>query len=404
VFAGRSLPQLDLVAARYRNGEEDTTQLTGQSQQAQLKIWTGALIYSLVCFVGFVLLLTPRAGLLSEAADFPRLTYALLWTTERNVIGELAMVVTVAGVAFLGGYVFQLRNLIRVTLNQELSALAFVRATVYLLQGVIVAIVAFRVFGVSLGVDCLEPSTCAAAAGGAAPEPTRSFAVALGVAFLIGYWPDLGLQRIAKGLKVRTKFVDDRAMEISKVIPLEAIEGIDAETAFRLQESNLHDVQNLAAANPLELYAETPYQLLEIFDWVIQAQLLENVGVATFAELKRHGVRTVFDLERAALAEDAPAEYVSALGGILFKHTTPAFRLRFGLPASGEDTGNVDPKVVRHAVAVLLDDLHIHRLRALWRIMREATSGDDGQNWLYPTGPLPGDVPPAAAQPEPPSA
>ena len=58
---------------------------------------------------------------------------------------ELARAVTVAGIAFLGGYVFQLRYLVRATLNQELGALSFVRATLQIVQGVIVALVAYRV-------------------------------------------------------------------------------------------------------------------------------------------------------------------------------------------------------------------------------------------------------------------
>ena len=228
VFAGRNLPQLDLVAARYRDDEPDPNVPPGLSRQAQIKIWTGAFIYFLVCLAGFALLLMPRESLLSEGAAFPQLTYALLWTAERRVESELALVVNIAAIAFLGGYVFQLRNLIRVTLNQELSALAFVRATLYLIQGMILAIVAFRVLGGSLGVDCLDPSSCvtgAAGAAGAQPEPSKAFAASLGVAFLIGFWPDLGLMRLAKALKVRTKYVDERAMEISKVIPLEAIDG-----------------------------------------------------------------------------------------------------------------------------------------------------------------------------------
>lgn len=400
IFKGEELPQLTLVEARYvddSNAAQATAgRFVGSGRQSQIKIWTGALVFFLVCLAGFALLLTPRQWLLSETPDFPSLTYALLWTTERAVTAELAQAVTIAGAAFLGGYIFQIRYLIRTTLNQELSALAFVRASVHIIQGVIIAIVAFRVVSVSFGMDCETANLCPPLpmdGGGAQAQPHSStgFALALGLAFVIGYWPDLGLNRIGKALRVRVKSVDPEALRDSVIIPLEIIDGIDAETAFRLQENNLYDVQNLATSNPIQLYVETPFGMLEILDWVLQAQLCENVGPRTFVDLKSIGIRTVFDLERAALACNAPKDYVAWLGTILFRHGEEKVGSRFGAPppAAGAPSA-ITAEHVRHAVAVILDDLHIHQLRALWRIMLKKTMHDD-QRWLHPTGPLPGE-------------
>lgn len=390
-----------MVEARYvddrdRQEVDAGRRFLGSGREAQLRIWTGATVFFLVCLGGYSLLLTPTPWLISSEPDFPRLTFALLWATEREVTTDLAQAITVAGVAFLGGYIFQVRYLVRTTLNQELSALAFVRASVRILQGVIIAVVAFRVLGASLGVDCYGENGCAGLSvsqPGSTPLPDNStrFALALGVAFVIGYWPDLGLMRLAKALRIRIKYIDDKALADARVVPLEVIDGIDAETAFRLEESNLHDVQNLATANPIQLYVETPFGLLQIFDWVLQAQLCENAGPRTFGELKRVGIRTIFDLERAALACNAPPDYVAALGVILFRNADEGFRLRFGLPESSTLTADH----IRHSVAIILDDLHVHQLRALWRVMMEKTMTGD-QRWLYPTGPLPGepDLPP----------
>jgi hypothetical protein len=365
------LPQITLVEARYGGPEGQQFAGSSGSRQAQLRIGAGATVFFIVCFGGFLLLLTPSQWLLSTAPDFPRVTYALLWTSQSS-LPELLQGASVVGAAFLGGYVFQLRNLIRVTLNQELSALAFVRASVHIIQGALIAIIAYRVVGAS--------------------TPTAA-TIALGVAFLIGYWPDLGLARIAKVLQVRLKAIDSDALADAKIIPLEIIDGIDTETAFRLQENNLHDVQNLATANPIQLYAETPFELLKIFDWVLQAQLCENVGPKSFSLLRQIGIRTIFDLERAALACGAPPDYVVSLGAILFKHADEGFSRRFGRP--NNSLAALTPEHVRHAVAVILDDLHIHQLRALWRLMIEKTKCRDNP-WLYPTGPLPGepDLPP----------
>lgn len=380
----RDLPQLKLVSARYAapgaRAADGAGLPAGRPREALVRIWTGAFIYFAISLIGFLLLVMPTAGVISAEPNFPSVTFALLWTMDSDQ-AELARTLTVIGIAFLGGYVFQLRYLIRATLNQELGALAFVRASLHIVQGMIVALIAYRFIGATMGGDDLG----------------RGFSGAIGMAFLFGLFPNLGLVKLAKFARVRAKTVDEDALGISKIIPLEVIEGIDAETAFRLEESNLYDVQNLAAVNPIELYAESPFGLLELFDWVLQAQLCVNVGAPAFARLKHHKVRTLFDLERAVLAQGAPAAYVRALGAVIFHDASPEFRRRVGLPAdpASPPAGDVeiDADVVRHAVAIMADDLHIHRLRALWRLMIETTAGvrKGDSPWLYATTPLPGD-------------
>lgn len=380
LFKGEeNLPQLELASARYRTEADHA----GQTRQSLIRVWTGALIFIVVSFVGFCMLLLPRASLLSIAAHpFPSITDALLWGAQSPTqpLDELARTVTILGIAFLGGYVFQIRYLMTATLNQELSALAFVRATIYVLQGMIVALVLYR-----------GETAVVTPAGG-------WFAGALAVAFVIGFFPNIGLARIAKLAGIRKKDIDERALGDSKIIPIEVIEGIDAEIAYRLEEANLRDVQNLATVNPISLYAETPYALLEIFDWVLQAQLCTNVGTEAFAALRKHKIRTIFDLERAVLAEGAPVDYVRALGAVIFETAAPAFRERVGLPPSAgaapAPAAQISPETVRHVAAIMGDDLHVHRLRVLWRIMIRTTAGvrEGDSPWLYETGPLPGDA------------
>jgi hypothetical protein len=408
-----NLPQLELAAARYRAGRDEA----GETRQAAVQIWTGAFIFAALCFAGFSILLVPTVKLISGEPTFPQVTSSLLWSQaysagslEPLALAELARTLTIAGIAFLGGYVFQVRYLIRATLNQELGALAFVRATLNVLQGMIVALIAYRVEVVLIdgavaagasGKVAAGATGAADAVAGAAAGPV-AFAAAMAVAFVLGLYPNLGLNRISKIAKIRWKEVDEVAMGAAKLVPLQVIDGIDSETAYRLEESNLYDVQNLATVNPISLYAESPYPLLEVFDWVLQAQLCANVGTRAFIALREHKVRTIFDLERAVLAQGAPPEYVRAIGALLFADATPAFRVRIGLSATPEGQAaegeGIGIETVRHAVAIMCDDLHVHRVRALWRVMLQTTMGrhDGDSPWLHETGPLPGDPPPAA--------
>jgi hypothetical protein len=81
-------------------------------------------------------------------------------------------------------------------------------------------------------------------------------------------------------------------------LPLDMIDGLTDFVRFRLEELEYEDVQNLATANPVLLYVETPYNILEIIDWIAQAQLITAVGPKKVLELRKLNVRTIFDLAR----------------------------------------------------------------------------------------------------------
>jgi hypothetical protein len=379
IFAGAAnLPQVLLAMARY--GPLKDTDHPGR--QDEVRYWSGAFIYMMVSFLGFAVLFIPVSSLLSSDMSFG-IADSVFWAPVKTEPSTRPSAAAIAGFAFLGGYVFNLRYLITQTLNQELSALAFVRSALRLLQGVILAMAVYHVGAASLGgADGLQSGTLAAA---------------LLLAFVLGYFPDLGIARIAEMARVHVKTVNKSALSEAKIVPLEMIDGIDHEIAFRLQESNLYDVQNLAVANPLELYAETPYTLLQTFDWILQAQLCLSVGPRSFIELKKHRIRTIFDLERAVLSVGVPAAYLRAIACVLLVDSSECFRGAVGLSKKYEecvDDPEAQPTVIRHLVAVMADDLHVHRLRALWQAVTESTAGFTKEGrplWLFNTGWLPGD-------------
>jgi hypothetical protein len=178
------------------------------------------------------------------------------------------------------------------------------------------------------------------------------------------------------------------------VASIEIVDGIDVWKRFRLEEIDIVDVENLACANPILLFIETPYGFYECFDWVAQAQLCAIAGPDRFIELRRRHVRTIIDFERAALGPDSTPQARKILAEVLFatspesqeffaKWRRPGQGAKVTPPADGDaakqgeahaaQTASApfayeeyDDKTFTHLVKAMLDDLHVHRLRQVW--------------------------------------
>ncbi|CAN7176445.1 hypothetical protein LJR225_000389 [Phenylobacterium sp. LjRoot225] len=385
-----ALPLLELVRSKYDTGLAKTANGVGGARREPRGLILTATLFAFFSYLGFTLLLTPKSDLFTpgSAGSSPLalgLYDALIWSGGLSLAGvdeakRVSAVASVAVAAFLGAYVTATTVLIRQLLNYELGAISFLRSTFQLLLGVTVATVGFRALSPLIGA---VPQIFGAPATPPGVEPTWW----LGAAFLVGLAPEAGLSWIASQLKLNLqKRIDLASLDLVSVTPVEVIDGIDSATRFRLEENNIIDIQNLATANPVELYVETPYGFLRVFDWVLQAQLCAVVGVEAFHVLRTHHIRTIFDLERAVLPEDAPPNYVLAIGAVLFEHASETFKKQ--IQAAG---GTLDVDVIRHAVGISCDDLHVHRLRALWQQVM-ARSGAREARWLYRRGPLPGDI------------
>ena len=181
----------------------------------------------------------------------------------------------------------------------------------------------------------------------------------------------------------------------AKLVPMTLIDGIDHFIAFRLEEANIFDVQNLACFNPIMLHIESPYGIYQTIDWVAQAQLCCVVGPERFLALKTLNIRTIFDLQRAVLGPrgDPNADLggsfgttfvpdpnlLDAIADLLLLDVkrdqklrgdigrTGPIPLQQAVTAESPFTLGTRRETVVHLVNVMLDDLHVHRLRQLWR-------------------------------------
>jgi hypothetical protein len=200
------------------------------------------------------------AGLQAEAAGQPDFATAT------------ALVV---GAGFAGAYIWSIHYLILRIANFDLSPLSFLRTSEHVLMTVFAAWVLRQVVS--------------------APAVGEGIAVAvlLGIAFLSGLYPSLGvnvlIDRLPRWLRIKREVTEAR--EIGRSFSLDLIDGIDPTIKFRLNQLEIADVQNLAAANPIELYVETPYGLPLILDWIAQAQLLTELSPQRFLDARVRGVR-----------------------------------------------------------------------------------------------------------------
>lgn len=340
--------------------------------------WTlllAALPYLVICAVGFYLVLGLGAAIVfaDHCAAFD------LSCLDPEGSAGITPFMLVLAAAFLGAYAFSLRILIRAVVVFDLSAITMFRAAMHIALNVPVAFLLYAALHDAIDL-----------------VPGQALGLGVGVwmllAFTFGLVPDAGMQfaflRIARILPF-IKGMDGRFIPLAPSMPLDLIDGIDFFTRFRLEEANVHEVQNLACANPLMLFVETPFGLYQVIDWVAQAQLCTQVGLERFLLLRQQNIRTVFDLERAVLSESSKPAVQRVVGAILFASTEQKRRIAETAGATFASFGMADKpmltlaefdaavmqamidkegwnEALEHFVRVILDDLHVSRLRSIW--------------------------------------
>jgi hypothetical protein len=190
------------------------------------------------------------------------------------------------------------------------------------------------------------------------PGSETDFATYLAIlaAFLLGFYPAAGMDYLVKrGQEFTIKRPHPDAAGLRHTLPLDMIDGVTDFVRFRLEELEYEDVQNLATANPVLLYVETPYNILEIIDWIAQSQLILAVGPKKVQELRRMNVRTIFDLARIGDTN----HFRRVVLNILVEPDTYREKL----------AGMSDEEIQAMFVCMftsIADDLHVIRLARVW--------------------------------------
>lgn len=362
------IPSFEFVKYKYFLGPSGRRKDSNQADFAWWA-WTAGVAALLLVFIpfGFVVSRYVDVGLLSflhlggetppRSAPPDRLSTTSDPAFRAWICGLLA--------ALAGGYVFMIRGFFRAIGNFDFGPGSFVSAANNLIAGAI--LVTIFVFGLDLMVDVTK-------VGGVFAGTT----VVIGYA--VGQFPESASRMVMDRSKL-THFKRENP-EIYKNItatPVDIIDGIDSEIRDRLADHHVRSTQNLAAANPLMLFVETPYGVYQIMDWVAQAQLCCAVGPDKLVRFWQLGIRTLFDLERAALNKGYRSDdYLRAIGAILFSDTSsPHGDLIPNLPITQD--------LVIAAIQVKLDDPHVHRLRQIYIRVSERLGAGNRRFSVMPT-------------------
>lgn len=370
-------------------------------------LWLGlaAVPYVLVVFFGFSLTLGSPGCFAPESACFHAIAHNMLTVggmpastsgmNEQAATWMAQNAATIAAITFVGAYVASLRYLIQALAIFDLSGYTLIRQAAMILISMLVVTILYR-------MTPENPSNLGEIIGTASVDQSGNGGVSplwMLLALAFGLLPGSALRFVMTKASPYLPFfkqTDDRFTKWTAVVPLDAIDGIDYFTRFRLEECGIADVQALATYNPIMLHIESPFSIYQVIDWIAQAQLCSVVGLDRFLLLRHLNVRTIFDLERSLMGKDPETDKKRAIdqfdliyAAILFapnamlRGIQKTSQAKFLIPVNKQirevdasefscwalEMISADDRMASRAIEHLMrwigDDLHVRRLRRL---------------------------------------
>ena len=179
---------------------------------------------------------------------------------------------------FMGAYLFTLQMLVRRYFQADLKASAYVNAVTRVASALVLVLV----------VHLAMPSKTS-------PEVT------VAVAFVIGFFPLVGLQALQKAAALALRTV---VPSLRNSYPLSDLDGLSVWYEARLLELGIEDMQNLATANLVDVTLHSRVPVSRLVDWVDQAHLYLHLAPqggdgSDRKALRRLGIRSATALEEA---------------------------------------------------------------------------------------------------------
>jgi hypothetical protein len=196
----------------------------------------------------------------------------------------------VIGLAFTGAFIFSAQCIFRRLITGDLTPSSYYGAGLRIIYAVVVALM------LSALIE-------------AVPAKDYSKAVLPILAFLAGMMPEEAFLY----LKERSGIFSTEKSGKSHTLPLSMLEGINAFHGIRLSEVGIDNAQNLAEANLIDLILKTPYQPSILLDWIGQAKLYVHFG-SDLDNLRRMGIRTIFDFRTVCAVEERRAQIAAEAG------------------------------------------------------------------------------------------
>jgi hypothetical protein len=174
---------------------------------------------------------------------------AIFYDTSATIgaVGDPTML-TILAFAFMGAYVYFVQALMRRYFQADLRAGGYVSGYVRIVTAMIVAAV-------------LQASLF--------PQIRPEAAIA--IAFVVGWFPDVGLQWL---LRVASRRLRGAVPSVEPAYPLNRLDGLNVWYESRLLEEGIEDLQNLATAKLVDVLLHTRVPVARLVDWVDQALLL----------------------------------------------------------------------------------------------------------------------------------